>query len=312
MAKPPREISAFPSQVGVSKLRKRVRDLTRVLKKSQGNASKVAATERAIEATKVELADLVKNRHARDTARRYHMVRFFERKKAMRRLKRVIKDEPNDKEKLQLAEAGWYYVNKFPIDHKYIALFASEKTEKPDLFKKILQKVKDGQLPSGIENGDSMAFHEYPIDKSNITQNGFIINGRTKAFYGGAVAEDIEATEMTNKTKSTKVTENKSEPSEEIEKEKENDKGEYNNVENDSNDTKEKIIDKNKSHSTAFNTEITGKQIHEQMTPIKTKSLTDEQKLQRSLKHKKHKEKLTASRQDRLEKKKQQKQRSQQ
>jgi hypothetical protein len=180
MVKRPREIAAFPAQVGISKLRKKIRDLSRALKKSQGNAEKVAATERAIEATKTELADLTKNRHARETAKRYHMVRFFERKKAMRRLKRVVKAEPGSKEKLQVAEAGWYYVNKFPIDSKYIAIFASEKTEKPDFFKELLDKVKKGQLPSGIENGDSVAFNEYPIEKTNMTGNGSIVGDKTK------------------------------------------------------------------------------------------------------------------------------------
>jgi hypothetical protein len=192
MAKRPREISASPAQVGISKLRKKIRDLSRALKKSQGNAEKVAATERAIEATKTELADLTKNRHARETAKRYHMVRFFERKKAMRRLKRVVKAEPDSKEKLQIAEAGWYYVNRFPIDSKYIAIFASEKTEKPDFFKELLDKVKKGQLPSGIRNGDSVAFIEYPIEKTNMTKTGVIVGDKSKLNVDDYVKEGTQ------------------------------------------------------------------------------------------------------------------------
>lgn len=280
MPKPPREIAAFPVQVGVSKLRKKLRDLTRVLKKNQFDATKKAATERAIEAVKAELNDLVKNKKVRELARRYHMVRFFERKKAMRRLRRVVKEEPDNKEKLQIAEAGWYYVNQFPIEKKYVAIFVNEKAEKPDFFKEILDQVKKGELPSGIENDDSVAFQKFPIDKTNISRSGFMVNGETKIFLDDVVEEEKKASNV-DESGESEESEGESKKKEEKEDSMDQDKSES---EKDSEDKRLESTQPKK----------------EEKASRKTKAKKEERQLQ---------EKLASTRKERQQKKWEQKER---
>lgn len=158
-----KEVQSVKKTAGKSRIKKKIRDLERLLKKDGLQASKRVELERAVAALNSQLEEADARDKERKNAKRYHMVRFFERKKAMRRLKQAAKEMEEGAEgadeKLRKCEMDWYYTLLFPVSEKYVAIFVSE--EKNDrqiaLYREIKQKMKSGELKSGVENGKSIA-----------------------------------------------------------------------------------------------------------------------------------------------------------
>ncbi|GMM33205.1 Efg1 protein [Saccharomycopsis crataegensis] len=179
-----------PSEEGSAKLKKAKRDLSRLLKKPDLPADIRTAKEQSLQAIELQLQALEHVRKTKELARRYHMVRFFEKKKAIRRYKQVKKEmedleKKTDKEgedsnamkkelkkqrkKLAQYELDVLYVVNFPKDQKYLALFPNEgakkaitdepkqeqaKTDKErlDMRKKIQNMANEGKLPVSLED----------------------------------------------------------------------------------------------------------------------------------------------------------------
>ncbi|KAK9382412.1 uncharacterized protein V2V93DRAFT_365052 [Kockiozyma suomiensis] len=146
----------------LSRLRKKIRDLERLLKRSAQQSSSAGGKvgknttalahreqERALRALKLELASAETGSQAKKLERRYHQVRFFERRKADRKvvkgrkvlniaeiayktakagedkeLKSECKRKRKDAErKLKLAEHELAYIVCFPEQQKYVSLY---------------------------------------------------------------------------------------------------------------------------------------------------------------------------------------------
>ncbi|CAN6668109.1 rRNA-processing protein Efg1p [Trichomonascus vanleenenianus] len=161
------EIRGVEGRASVSKLKKKLRDLERLLRNPRVRADKRVETERAIEALKGELKDAEKARKVKHTAQKYHMVRFFEKKKAARRLKAAIK-RGDDAEEIRQCEIDYYYVLTFPIDEKYVSLYpnsddnddtaAPTRDKKSAVRKQVIEKIESGELKVGLdEDGVSRA-----------------------------------------------------------------------------------------------------------------------------------------------------------
>jgi len=119
----------------VSSLKKKVRDIERLL--SRPNSTLLAdarvENERALEAFKHELSIAMQSRTEQKMAKKYHMVRFFERQKATRRLNKVMRglklhneerSVPEDlRQKIRDAEVELNYTLHYPRGEKYISLF---------------------------------------------------------------------------------------------------------------------------------------------------------------------------------------------
>ena len=185
-----------------SQLRKKIRDITRLLNASAGStfssknpnkdhpnnrASKLSATaraehERALAAYTHELAaqQITSKRQALE--KKYHKVRFFERRKATRqleRLNRLHKAAASDPErtelegKIQAAEIDLNYILHYPGLEKYISLYKrtdiQETNQKRERIRTdIARRMKDGTLDHR-EAGPVDIGHEEPINSSSLT-----------------------------------------------------------------------------------------------------------------------------------------------
>lgn len=139
-------IQSLPANAGTSKIKKRIRDLERLLKKPGLAATKKTEAERAIAVFKSELDGAQHRKVEVKTARKYHMVKFVEKKKAFRALKKP--DAGN--EELE----AWYYITLYPKDKKYRALYPSETESKPTpethwFLRDIKKRMQSGELKTG-------------------------------------------------------------------------------------------------------------------------------------------------------------------
>lgn len=158
---------------GSSKIKKKIRDIERLLKRDTIPADVRIDNERALKALHVELDNAQHNLKSKNNAKKYHMVRFFERKKAIRRLKQAnsalhaAKSTENGKDvkkalkQVEQCQIDVAYIILFPMSEKYISLYPAtaeaadenikgqeHTTQKRSLFKKdVFKLIKEEKLP---------------------------------------------------------------------------------------------------------------------------------------------------------------------
>ncbi|RLV93526.1 hypothetical protein JA1_002273 [Spathaspora sp. JA1] len=171
---------------GASKIKKKIRDIERLLGKKNSNlpADKRIEYDRALKALHVELGNAQMQIKAKEIAKKYHMVRFFEKKKAIRKLKQlrkqfeeatkteVRKDIKKARKAVKQGEIDVAYVVMFPKTEKYISLYPNPKEndevdsksrnailgakrtqERRAQFRKEVEKLmEDGKLPFAIDD----------------------------------------------------------------------------------------------------------------------------------------------------------------
>lgn len=156
---------------GVNKLKKRIRDIERLLRKKKDVLPDTVLVdkERTLDALRMELETAELRTKAKKNASKYHMIRFFERKKALRRYKKAAKqleEDPKNKDlKKQVKEykTDLCYVVNFPKTEKYISLYpnaTSDANEDKDktairrdtIRKLIVKQSKEGTLPISFED----------------------------------------------------------------------------------------------------------------------------------------------------------------
>ncbi|KAI5956341.1 EFG1 [Candida jiufengensis] len=144
----PIEVSKVINTGSSSKLKKKIRDIERLLKKSSepNSKSKLPANkkieyERALKGLNIELQQSQFNIKQKTNATKYHMVRFFEKKKAIRKLKQlrsqfkeiektgIKKDIKKVRKQLRHGEIDLLYIVLFPKSEKYISLYPSSNNE---------------------------------------------------------------------------------------------------------------------------------------------------------------------------------------
>lgn len=108
------------SNKGKKAMSSQIRGLERMLRHAHGKLSEAQRAEKTKELN--QLRRMVQERERRNhefkSSRRYHMVRFFERRKIERLLERET-----DEDKRKQLKSDLYYVKNFPKDRKYVALF---------------------------------------------------------------------------------------------------------------------------------------------------------------------------------------------
>lgn len=116
--------------------KKKIRDLERLLAKTEGKMPEDIRSKKLEELKEMKRAEKGK-KEAEKFESRYKKIRFFEKKKIIRRLEKIerqIKDEPNKAVELEEQKKEYKnflsYVNNFPETKKYISLFPSEDTDK--------------------------------------------------------------------------------------------------------------------------------------------------------------------------------------
>ena len=123
-------------------LKSNIRDVTRLLEHSDRLPAGVRIEkERALACYKRDLENAVREKQKQQMTRKYHMVRFFERKKATRNLKklrsRLATGSFGDSERQHLqdvvhqAEVDVKYTMYYPLTEKYVSLFPRGRSEGP-------------------------------------------------------------------------------------------------------------------------------------------------------------------------------------
>ncbi|QHS73568.1 Efg1p SPAR_G04780 [Saccharomyces paradoxus] len=120
---------------GTNKIKRRIRDLERLLKKKKDilPSTVIIEKERNLQALRLELQNNELKSKIKANAKKYHMVRFFEKKKALRKYNRLLKkikesgaDDKELQEKLRATKIELCYVINFPKTEKYIALYPND------------------------------------------------------------------------------------------------------------------------------------------------------------------------------------------
>ncbi|ORY95461.1 hypothetical protein BCR43DRAFT_301806 [Syncephalastrum racemosum] len=123
------------------RIKKRMRDLKRMLLKNDITAQAKVDTQRRLRALEHELGERLIDVQEEKNEKYYHKVKHFERKKALRRLKQAEKelaDAENDEDKAQLEEAvkecrvNVAYTMHFPKSIGYRALYAENTRDSVD------------------------------------------------------------------------------------------------------------------------------------------------------------------------------------
>lgn len=132
--RPRREAPVTLPSSSVSYLKGRIRDVTRTLERSKNLPENVRIEkERALASYKVDLEEAENEKRKKHMIKKYHMVRFFERQKATRKLKRLknlaSKTEPQNtelldlREKIHRAQVDLNYTLYCPLNEKYTSLY---------------------------------------------------------------------------------------------------------------------------------------------------------------------------------------------
>ncbi|PVH87045.1 hypothetical protein DL98DRAFT_556999 [Cadophora sp. DSE1049] len=152
----------------VNAIKKRIRDVTRRLERSENApADKKLEDERALTAYQQELAGAEAEKIRQKMIKKYHMVRFFERQKATRQLKKLRKrllDAKSTEEvetlkaQMHIVEVDLNYTQYYPLSEAYVSLYPLTKTgdeehddskkekPKPPMWAEVEQAMEDGTL----------------------------------------------------------------------------------------------------------------------------------------------------------------------
>lgn len=192
-----------------AKIKKKIRDIERLLKKDTLPATVRTDNERALKALRVELDNANFNHRAQKNAKKYHMVRFFEKKKAIRKLKQARKtlDElvQKDAERKEIKKArkvvrhceiDLVYVILFPKLEKYISLFPNENEPVDEAAKKGMQATEDRKRLFRKECEQYLEQDNLPFNLEDAAQGKRVIF--TNENYNAREREEIDAPEENN------------------------------------------------------------------------------------------------------------------
>ncbi|KAL7413462.1 hypothetical protein BDY24DRAFT_388625 [Mrakia frigida] len=156
-------------EVGVSKLKAGLRQAKRFLAKEGLTADVKIETERKVKSLQADLDRALVRNEEKKNAAKYHMVKFFERQKLIRRLKPLLKTlsataetdaatlKTLNQEILDL-RVGLNYVLNYPNSQKYISLFPPSSSKLPET---------EAAVVAVVEKEDSKALPNLRKSKSN-------------------------------------------------------------------------------------------------------------------------------------------------
>ncbi|MCJ1417008.1 18S rRNA maturation protein [Xylographa parallela] len=138
----PYDNGVHPSHQSANTLKSKIRDLSRLLDHSKDLPADVRIEkERALTGYRADLEGAQNEKRKADMIKRYHMVRFFERQKASRALKKLTKQldatasETSEHRMLQTAvheaEVDLNYTMYYPLAEKYQSLYPRAELQGP-------------------------------------------------------------------------------------------------------------------------------------------------------------------------------------
>ncbi|KAF8976008.1 18S rRNA maturation protein [Entomortierella lignicola] len=148
---------------GAAALKKKLRDTLRLLSKNPKMPADVRLEhERRIEALKLQIAEKQVDQTEQKMATKYRMVKFFESKKADRKIKVFIRQHPNwesnedEKKELDSLKLDLAYIQHFPKTQKYISLYPNENADDP-IVSKAREEIRE-KIRAGLESGELTQF----------------------------------------------------------------------------------------------------------------------------------------------------------
>ncbi|KAL5361970.1 rRNA-processing protein efg1 [Aspergillus floccosus] len=137
----PKKENPYPS---INELKKRIRDAKRLLNRVDLPADARVVQERALAGYENDLEEEMQRRHRSAMIKKYHFVRFLDRKTATKEVKRLERREQEVSksdldaaakekklaaltQKLDIARVNLNYTIYYPLTEKYIALYAAVK-----------------------------------------------------------------------------------------------------------------------------------------------------------------------------------------
>ena len=155
--------SSAPASGGGS-LKKRARGLQRLLQRDSLPAAVRTQKEAELAALQGEAvshsAKHKRTERERHFSKKYHKVKFFERRKVERRLQ-LLRKEDADADAIREAEHNLLYIKHFPRHKKYLALFPKENAEDQFVAKRrarirasIVRRAEEGTLGRPTDEGD--------------------------------------------------------------------------------------------------------------------------------------------------------------
>ncbi|EGV63828.1 18S rRNA maturation protein [Yamadazyma tenuis] len=206
---------------GSGKIKKKIRDIHRLLQRPTLPADVRVNNERTLKALEVQLNNVVQKSNEKKNAKKYHMVRFFERKKATRLVKQArialsAAEESNDRKAAKKArvflkhkEIDLVYTVLFPKMEKYISLYPNSKNEDESSlppkalegmkradqrrieFRKHIEKLmKEEKLPFSLE--DVLKGKKFEADQGTAVTDKQEIDAPQKKSQGSEVDEFFE------------------------------------------------------------------------------------------------------------------------
>lgn len=142
---------------GSNKIKRKIRDIERLLAKKKETLPDtiLIEKERYLKTLNLELKNNELKQKAQKYSKKYHMVRFFEKKKSLKNYKKALSEKKEDchKEQLELL-----YAYNFPKCEKYVSLYpkndsdAKNSEDKEFYLKEIETHWKNNTLPLTINN----------------------------------------------------------------------------------------------------------------------------------------------------------------
>ncbi|KAG1140633.1 hypothetical protein G6F37_008945 [Rhizopus arrhizus] len=155
-------------EVGASKIRKKMRDMQRLLKnKERLPAQAITESKRKLRALQYELGERLIDEKERKMASKYHKVKHFERKKVERKIKQKKKslEEEKEEDKKKKIQADLdelkikeLYIREYPKTVPYVSLYPKE-NENDEVSVTRKQRILS-EIKSALANGDKN-LHEF-------------------------------------------------------------------------------------------------------------------------------------------------------
>ncbi|KAF9898846.1 18S rRNA maturation protein [Lobosporangium transversale] len=152
-------------------LKKKLRDTLRLLSKNPKMPADIRQEhERRVEALKLQIAEKQVNQTEQKMATKYRMLKFFESKKADRKIKVFMRQHPNwesnedEKKELESLKLDLAYIQHFPKTQKYISLYPHENADDPKVARtrdEIREKIR-----VGLESGHIQQFIKEARDEA--------------------------------------------------------------------------------------------------------------------------------------------------
>ena len=191
----------------------RISECKRRLAKDTLPADVRRTQERILQSLTREQQQLEKEKRVKKLGSKYKAVRFFEKRKVTRRLKGAIKRALNTTDEVSSEELQrevtdvrkkLNYIVHFPLDQKYVSLFASSETadekgakKRDDMIESIWRQVTSGELRDASSAAEFEASHHTSSSCSSKTSHKA---GRKKHTVDGS---GHSSTSRMSKTKSS-------------------------------------------------------------------------------------------------------------